>query len=172
MGSTTAPAWIRGSIRDLQTLHGQRGWGFGERQARSGIGGAPWHHSGDGSLRHVEAEHEKFAVNARRTPGRIFGSHPTDHGTDLGRRTRASDATATRLPSPVLPEPLTVPAHHRVGPDDAQRLLPPRPEATERDAPMRRSQPRMNPIRENIGTGWRAVGAGSTTLRAWTGREI
>jgi hypothetical protein len=33
VGSTTARAWTRGSIRRVQAIHCQRGWGFGERQA-------------------------------------------------------------------------------------------------------------------------------------------
>ncbi len=36
-GSTTPPAWIRGSIRGVQSFHCQRGWGFGEGQARVGV---------------------------------------------------------------------------------------------------------------------------------------
>jgi len=48
---------------------------------RFGIGGSPWHHSGDGTPRNVEAEHEKFGVNAGRTPGRVLGDETSTSST-------------------------------------------------------------------------------------------
>jgi len=55
---------------------------------------------------------------------------------------------ATRLPRPILPKARSAPARHRVGPDDDQRLLPPRPEVTEREPeePISRPHPRSRPL--------------------------
>src|SRR6266850_884584 len=39
--------------------------------------------TGDGSLGNVEAEHEKFTMNPRCSPGRIFGDHPENQISDL-----------------------------------------------------------------------------------------
>ena len=61
---------------------------------RFGIGGAPWHHSGDRALGNVEAEHEKFTVDARRTPRRVLRRHTPDQATEFGFRRGASDNSA------------------------------------------------------------------------------
>src|ERR1700751_3345855 len=47
------------------------------------ISGRTAHPAGDRALRYVEAEHEEFAVDARRTPGGIFNGHLKDQVTDL-----------------------------------------------------------------------------------------
>jgi hypothetical protein len=39
------------------------------------ISGCTLHPPGDGSLRDLEDQHEEFAVDARSTPGRVFGNH-------------------------------------------------------------------------------------------------
>lgn len=85
---------------------------------RVGISWSPWHRSGDRTLRAVEPQHEHLAVNARCSPRRVLGSHPADHGADLGLRAGASDAPATRRPGPVPPKTLSMPTHDRVGLDD------------------------------------------------------
>ena len=43
--------------------------------SRFRISGCTLHPPGDGSLRDLEAQHEKFAVDARSTPGRVLGNH-------------------------------------------------------------------------------------------------
>jgi len=43
-----------------------------------GIPRRPMHPPGGGSLGDIKTEHEKFAMDARRSPGRIFGNHPED----------------------------------------------------------------------------------------------
>jgi hypothetical protein len=40
----------------------------------------------DGSLAHLDAELEQFAVDARRASERIGAAHPTDQGLDFGAR--------------------------------------------------------------------------------------
>jgi len=64
---------------------------------------------------------------------RVLRRHTPDQATDFGFRRGTSDEPATRLPGPELPEPLTVPAHHRIGLDDHQDLLPAWPETAERE---------------------------------------
>ena len=44
-----------------------------------------FHPPGNRSFRDIETEHEKFAVDARRSPGRILGSHPEDQLTNFLR---------------------------------------------------------------------------------------
>ncbi len=114
---------------------------------RFGIGGSPWHKPGDRALGNVEAEHEKFAVNALHI-SRVLGGHTPDQGANLGLREGASDASTTRLPGLVRPKPLSVPAHGRVGLDHEQDLLAPWPEATEREPedPIGRSHPRSRSL--------------------------
>src|SRR5216684_2148565 len=45
--------------------------------------GRPFHLTGDGGFRDLEAEHQEFAMNARRTPTWILGDHLEDQLTDL-----------------------------------------------------------------------------------------
>src|SRR5664279_5999964 len=45
--------------------------------------GRPFHPAGNGSFRHVEAEHQEFAMDARRTPTGIVSDHLKDQFTDL-----------------------------------------------------------------------------------------
>src|SRR5712692_4420065 len=42
---------------------------------RLGVSGCTLHPPGDGSLRDLDAQHEKFAMDARSTPDRILGNH-------------------------------------------------------------------------------------------------
>src|ERR1035438_5329866 len=45
--------------------------------------GRSFHPAGNGSFRHVEAEHPEFAMDARRTPTGIVSDHLKDQFTDL-----------------------------------------------------------------------------------------
>ena len=47
------------------------------------VSGCTTHPAGDRALRYIEAEHEEFAVDARRTPGGIVNDHLKDLVTDL-----------------------------------------------------------------------------------------
>ncbi len=44
-----------------------------------------FHPPGNRSFRDIETEHEKFAVDARPSPGRILGNHPEDQLTNFLR---------------------------------------------------------------------------------------
>ena len=44
-----------------------------------------FHSPGNRSFRDIETEHEKFAVDARRSPRRILGNHPEDQLTNFLR---------------------------------------------------------------------------------------
>jgi hypothetical protein len=45
--------------------------------------GRSFHPAGNGGFRHVEAEHQEFAMDARRTPTGIVSDHLKDQFTDL-----------------------------------------------------------------------------------------
>ena len=86
-------------------------------------------HSGR-CVRRPQAELLDLAVDARRAPGRILGGHPANEGPDLGRCARSSSA-GPRLPAPVPPEPLAMPADDGLGLDDGERFPPSRPAAAQ-----------------------------------------
>ena len=89
--------------------------------------------TGNSPLRDVEPELEQLAVDARRAPERIGERH----GANEFRKLR-SDARSTRSPAPGLPGPerteaLSMPANHRLGANDVERLAPPCPTPREPD---------------------------------------
>ena len=89
------------------------------------------HPAGDGGLRHVETEHQKFAVDARRAPGRILDNHAEDQLVDLFGDSPATADSFSRLAEhrPVQPEPTPVPPSHRFWQNENQRFFPSRPES-------------------------------------------
>ena len=74
--------------------------------------------------------------------------HPADQGSNLRRRAGSSGVSTTLLPGPILPKPLSMPPHDGVGLDDDEDLLPPRPEAAQRDPeePIHRPHPRSRSL--------------------------
>ena len=46
----------------------------------------PLHPAGDGSLGDIKAQHEQFAMNARRTPGWVLCHHPEDQLSNFARQ--------------------------------------------------------------------------------------
>jgi hypothetical protein len=79
------------------------------------------HVLGDARLRDLKSELEQFAVNARRTPKRIFDAHPPDQDAQLYLDLRSPSHWA-RLPTPVAAKAGPVPTHERLGPDDREDL--------------------------------------------------
>src|ERR1700730_18230586 len=80
------------------------------------------HVLGDARLRDLKPELEQFAVNAWRTPKRIFDAHPPDQYAQLRVDLRSPSLWA-RLPTPVAAKAGSVPTHERLGPDDCENLL-------------------------------------------------
>jgi len=91
------------------------------------------HPAQDGLLRNIEAKHSQLAVDARSTPGRVFGNHAENDLTKFRTDSLAAWATSMpREPSPIHFESDTVPANERLRLDENQRLLPSRPEPFKR----------------------------------------
>src|ERR1019366_7254205 len=72
-------------------------------------------------LRDLKPELEQFAVNAWRTPKRIFDTHPPDQSAQL-RVDLRSPSEWERLPTPVAAKSGPVPTHECLGPDDCENL--------------------------------------------------
>src|ERR1700733_13906860 len=79
------------------------------------------HVLGDARLCDLKPELEQFAVDAWRTPKRIFDAHPPDQRAQL-RVDLRSPSQWTRLPTPVAAKAGPVPTHERLGPDDCENL--------------------------------------------------
>ena len=107
----------------------------GEKSARSlpcvGISRAPGHQARDRAFGDLKTELPDLAVDARRTPRRVLGSHAAHEGADVVRCGRSSHAP-TRCPAPGPPEALAMPADDGLGLDHRERLLLARPPATQR----------------------------------------
>jgi len=56
-----------------------------------GISRRPLHPAGDGSLGDVKAQHEQFAVNARRAPGWVLRHHTEDQLSNVRRQFFSTD---------------------------------------------------------------------------------
>src|ERR1700738_5491404 len=79
------------------------------------------HVLGDARLRDLKPELEQFAVNAWRTPKRIFDAHPPDQRAQF-RVDLRSPSQWERLPTPGAAKAGPVPTHERLGPDDCENL--------------------------------------------------
>jgi hypothetical protein len=94
----------------------------------------PLHPSGDRSLGNIETQHEKFPVNARRSPGRILRDHPEDQFPHLLRNLSPSNRPWHSGNSlPIQPEASPMPSDHRFRGDHAKYLLPLGPEPSHQD---------------------------------------
>lgn len=93
------------------------------------------HPTGDRSLGYLEAEHEEFAVDARRAPGGIFNDHLKDQVTDLFGNSLSAAHWVSGLTQhgPVPSESGAVPADHCLWHDEEERLFPLRPESASGD---------------------------------------
>src|SRR5712692_521625 len=94
--------------------------------------GRPFHPTRDGGFRDLEAEHQEFTMNARRTPTWILGDHLEDQLTDLFGNSRPTADSFSHLAEhgPIQFESGSVPPNHGFWQDDQKRLLPLRPAAS------------------------------------------
>lgn len=88
------------------------------------------HPAGDCTLRHIEAEHEEFTMDAGCTPSWVFHDHLKDQGTDLFGNSLPAAHRFSGLAqhSPVESESGAVPADDGLWQDEEERLFPLRPE--------------------------------------------
>ena len=84
-------------------------------------------------LADVDAELEQFAMNARRTPPRIFTAHLADQIANLQCDCRTSSLPFPNLPRPEYPESPSVPCNHSVWLHDDKRRPPVPPYAGKPD---------------------------------------
>src|SRR4029077_19324974 len=90
--------------------------------------------SRDTPFRELETQLEKFAVNARCSPGRILGNHTENQGAHLFADTLPSPYLAdTGDPRPIQTKPRAMPVHDGSRSDQDERLGPPGPERSQRN---------------------------------------
>ena len=94
-----------------------------------GVSRRPLHPAGDGPLRHVKAQQDKLAVNARRAPGWVFRHHTEDQLPNLrGQFFPTHRFSRLRDPTSVQAKTSAMPANDRLRIDEQERLLPSTPE--------------------------------------------
>jgi hypothetical protein len=81
-------------------------------------------HSGFGEIMAAEAQ---FGQDAGNTPCRVFLRHAANPGNDLGIYWGPAGRFSSRIPSPVQPEPATMPSDDHPGLNDDQGGPPRRP---------------------------------------------
>jgi hypothetical protein len=84
-----------------------------------------------GLFGNAEAELQKLAVDLGSTPHRILFRHAANQGLNLGGDLRSTARACTRAPSPVEPEPGSMPAHHGVRLNNDEGRCPTRPDAAQ-----------------------------------------
>src|SRR5215471_13803788 len=116
-----------------EEVHGRNRFPVIPKKGAPALGwlGIPWnslHAAGDASLGYLEAQHEQFAVNARRAPGRVLRHHTEDQLPNFRRQFFPADLfSRLRDPTPVQSNS-AMPANDRLRIDQHQRLLPSTPE--------------------------------------------
>ena len=94
------------------------------------ISGCSLHPPGNRSLRYVETEHQKFAVDAGSTPSWILHGHPKNQLTNLaGNSHSATWPGDSGEEGPIKAKSRTMPTDHGLRSDDEEGLLPGRPKA-------------------------------------------
>src|ERR1035437_437666 len=78
----------KGESGDGEEIHGSNSFPMIAQKGQPALGGLrvlgrSFHPAGNGGFRHGEAEHEEFAMDARRTPTGIVSDHLKDQFTDL-----------------------------------------------------------------------------------------
>src|SRR4029077_17136617 len=90
--------------------------------------------SRDTPFREIETQLEKFAVNARRSPGRILGNHTENQGADLFADTLPSSYLAdSGDPRPIQSKSRSMPVHDGSRSDQDERLGPSGPKRSQRN---------------------------------------
>jgi hypothetical protein len=103
-------------------------------RGRIRISRCPFHPTRDRSLRDLETEHEKLAMDAWRSPRWVLNYHPEDQFPNLLRRLSSPDGPPDLGDQlPVQTESAPVPTHHRFGPDRNEGMLPSGPESADGD---------------------------------------
>jgi hypothetical protein len=89
------------------------------------------HPARDSALGDFDPELEQLAVDPRRSPKWVCSGHPADESQELWIDSRSA-RPATRLPSPVSPETLAMPANDGCRVNEDKRISPAVPERSER----------------------------------------
>ena len=124
-----------GDRRNGEEIHGGDGFAMIAEKSqppptRFWISGRSLHPAGDASLRYIEAEHQKFAVDAGATPGGVLGYHAEDQVLDLVRKPVSPNLFSDLGDkAPVQTEAGSMPTNHGFRSYDDERLFPPRPES-------------------------------------------
>jgi hypothetical protein len=85
----------------------------------------PFDPTRDRSLRDIKTEHEKLAMDARRSPRWVLNDHPEDQFPNFLRRLPSPGGPPDLGDQPpVQTESRPVPTHHGLGRDDDERLSP------------------------------------------------
>jgi hypothetical protein len=131
---------VEGNSGDGKEVHGGNGFAVIVKKrkptlCRFRFSGCTAHPAGDRTLRYIEAKHEEFAVDARRTPEGIFSDHLKDQVTDFFGNSLPAAHCLSGLAQhgPVPSESSAVPADHCLGHDEKERLSPLRPELASGD---------------------------------------
>jgi hypothetical protein len=127
---------VESESRDGEEIHGSYRLAVIAQKSQPALGRL-WdsrcspHPAGNGCFRHREAEHEEFAVDARRTPSWILRDHPEDQFTDLFGNSPTATNPLSYLAEhgPIRFESGPVPPSNRFRQDQNEHLLPSRPEA-------------------------------------------
>src|ERR1022692_2016732 len=85
-------------------------------------------------LREIEADLEQFAVNARRSPGRVLGNHAKNQGSNrFAHRLSTSHSPGSGHPCPVQPKAGTMPTSDGSRRNQDERVPPARPQLAQHD---------------------------------------
>ena len=87
------------------------------------------HVFGNGRLGNLNAQFQEFAVNSRRSPGRIVTTYGSNQIASFLGNTGTSGPTVANLPRPVPLKSLTMPTDDGFRFDDDQGRTPTRPQA-------------------------------------------
>jgi hypothetical protein len=94
----------------------------------------PFHPTRDRSLRDIKTEHEKLAMDTRRSPRWVLNGHPEDQFLNFLRRLSSPDGPPDLGDHlPVQTESAPVPTHHGFGRDRNEGFLPSGPESADSD---------------------------------------
>src|SRR5215469_17369071 len=92
------------------------------------------HVLGNGSGRHLESEPRQLGLDPSLIPQDVLRGHASDEQSELfADRAPPAISWRSRPPTPIAPPPLPMPANHRFGLHDEQRLAPAPEPATNQD---------------------------------------
>src|SRR5712692_142925 len=98
------------------------------------ISRCPFHPTRDRSFRDIKTEHDKFAMDAWRSPRWVLNDHPENQFPNFLRRRSSPDGSPDLGDQlPVQTESAPVPTHHGFGRDRNEGFLPSGPESADGD---------------------------------------